>query len=71
MREIVGILERKDTSEYLRLAKKALKVRRILAIFRPALTGVVALGSATTPAIWAVMLAIIAMLKYHTSSRDT
>jgi hypothetical protein len=47
MREIVGILERKDTSEYLRLAKKALKVRRILAIFRPALTGVVALGSAT------------------------
>lgn len=35
MREIVGILERKDTSEYLRLAKKALKVSRILAISRP------------------------------------
>jgi hypothetical protein len=43
MREIVGILERKDTSE----------------------------GSATTPATWVVMLAVIAMLKYHTSPRDT
>uniref|UniRef100_A0A7N2R5I2 F-box protein n=1 Tax=Quercus lobata TaxID=97700 RepID=A0A7N2R5I2_QUELO len=63
MREIVGVLKRKDVVEYLRLSQKALKVNKILAISGPLLTGLAALGSCflgTTHGAWAVMLAVIA-----------
>ena len=63
MREIVGVLKRKDAAEYLRLSQKALKVNKILAISGPLLTGLAALGSSflgTTHGAWAVMLAVIA-----------
>ena len=63
MREIVGVLKRKDAAEYLRLSQKALKVNKILAISGPLLTGLAGLGSSflgTTHGAWAVMLAVIA-----------
>ena len=46
MREIVGVLKRKDTEDYLRLGKTALKVNKILAISGPLLTGIAACGTA-------------------------
>lgn len=63
MREIVGILKRKDVVEYLRLSETALKFSRIFAISGPLLTGLASLGSAfvgTTHGAWAVMIAVIA-----------
>ncbi|KAG7962944.1 hypothetical protein I3843_09G093000 [Carya illinoinensis] len=62
MREIAGILKRKDVAEYLKLSKKALKVSGILAISGPLLTAVGALGSAFVGTIHgtpAVMFAVI------------
>ncbi|KAJ4981000.1 hypothetical protein NE237_031837 [Protea cynaroides] len=46
MKQIVGVLKRKDTEEYVRLGKLALKVNKILAISGPLLTGLAAVGSA-------------------------
>ncbi|KAF8414107.1 hypothetical protein HHK36_002106 [Tetracentron sinense] len=46
MREIVGVLKRKDTEEYVRLSKIVLKINKILAISGPLLTGLAAVGSA-------------------------
>ncbi|RVW45930.1 putative F-box protein [Vitis vinifera] len=46
MREVVGVLKRKDTEDYLRLGKIALKVNKILAISGPLLTGLSACGTA-------------------------
>lgn len=46
MREIVGVIERNDVADYLRLSRKALRANRILAVCGPLLTGVGALGSA-------------------------
>ncbi|KAF3451740.1 hypothetical protein FNV43_RR07836 [Rhamnella rubrinervis] len=63
MREIAGIIERKDVADYLRLSEKALKVNKFLAIFGPVLTGIGALGSAlvgTSHGVWAIMLGVIA-----------
>ncbi|KAH8512282.1 hypothetical protein H0E87_009493 [Populus deltoides] len=60
MREIVGVLKRKDKADYLRLSEKALKAHKMLAFSGPLLTGLGALGSAfvgtTNP--WAVILGV-------------
>ncbi|KAJ9136371.1 hypothetical protein P3X46_033456 [Hevea brasiliensis] len=60
MREIVGVLKRKDKEDYLRLGEVALKVNKILAISGPLLTGLAAMGSAfvgTNP--WAVIVGVV------------
>ncbi|XP_022716877.1 probable F-box protein At4g22030 [Durio zibethinus] len=46
MKEIVGIVKRKDTEEYMRLSKLVLKINKILAISGPLFTGIAAVGSA-------------------------
>ncbi|EXB77059.1 hypothetical protein L484_014187 [Morus notabilis] len=46
MREICGVIERKDLEDYLRLSKKALNLNKVLAISGPVLTGLAALGTA-------------------------
>ncbi|XP_021288181.1 probable F-box protein At4g22030 [Herrania umbratica] len=46
MKEIVGILKRKDTEEYIRLSQIVLKINKTLAICGPFFTGIAALGSA-------------------------
>lgn len=62
MREIAGIIERKDVADYLRLSEKALKVNKFLAISGPVLTGIGALGSAlmgTSYGMWAIIFGVI------------
>ncbi|KAA8520112.1 hypothetical protein F0562_014368 [Nyssa sinensis] len=46
MRKIVGVLNRKDKKDYLRLGEKALKINKLLAISGPLLTGLAAAGFA-------------------------
>ncbi|XP_059636172.1 probable F-box protein At4g22030 [Cornus florida] len=46
MREVVGVVQRKDKADYLRLGEKALKISKALAISGPLLTGLAAVGSA-------------------------
>ncbi|XWS09780.1 hypothetical protein CRYUN_Cryun39dG0018600 [Craigia yunnanensis] len=46
MKEIVELLKRKDTEEYIRLSKIVLKINKILAICGPLFTGIAAVGSA-------------------------
>ncbi|KAF8414098.1 hypothetical protein HHK36_002097 [Tetracentron sinense] len=46
MRQIVEVLKRKDTAEYVKLSKLVLKINKILAISGPLLTGIAAAGSA-------------------------
>ncbi|KAA8520118.1 hypothetical protein F0562_014374 [Nyssa sinensis] len=64
MREIVGVLKRKDKADYLRLGEKALKINKVLAISGPLLTGLAAVGSAfvgsPSHGSWAVMLGCVA-----------
>lgn len=64
MREIVQVLKRKDTEDYMRLGKLALKMNKTLAISGPLLTGIAAIGSAFVgPApndSWAVIVAVVA-----------
>ena len=63
MREIVGVLKRKDTEDYLRLGKVALKVNKILAISGPLLTGMAACGTALmgpSHGSWAAILGVVA-----------
>ncbi|XP_015899158.3 probable F-box protein At4g22030 [Ziziphus jujuba] len=45
MKEIVGVVRRKDSEEYVRLSKMALKVSKVLAFSGPLLTGFAAVGS--------------------------
>nr|XP_009798461.1 PREDICTED: probable F-box protein At4g22030 [Nicotiana sylvestris] len=59
MREIMGILEKKDQEEYIRLGKKALKLNKILAICGPLITGLGAIGSAFVGS-WAAVVGIVA-----------
>nr|XP_016453595.1 PREDICTED: probable F-box protein At4g22030 [Nicotiana tabacum] len=64
MKEIMGVLGRKDQEEYIRLGKKALKLNKFLAISGPFLTGLAAIGSAfvgSSPShgSWAAMLGIV------------
>ncbi|XP_043693142.1 probable F-box protein At4g22030 [Telopea speciosissima] len=66
MRQIVGVLKRKDTEEYVRLSKLALKINKALAISGPLLTGIAAVGSAFVGSSsqhqgpWAVFLGVTA-----------
>ncbi|KAF8391563.1 hypothetical protein HHK36_023869 [Tetracentron sinense] len=46
MRNIIQVLKRKDTEEYVRLSKLVLKINKILAISGPLLTAIAAVGSA-------------------------
>ncbi|KAM7506275.1 hypothetical protein LguiB_005179 [Lonicera macranthoides] len=46
MREISGVMKRKDKDDYLRLGEKALKLNKVLAISGPLLTGLAAVGAA-------------------------
>nr|XP_016460254.1 PREDICTED: probable F-box protein At4g22030 [Nicotiana tabacum] len=64
MKEIMGVLGRKDQEEYIRLGKKAIKLNKFLAISGPLLTGLAAIGSAfvdSSPShgSWAAMLGIV------------
>ncbi|CAK9176052.1 unnamed protein product [Ilex paraguariensis] len=63
MREIVGIMERKDKADYLRLSEKAVKLNKALAITGPLLTGLAAVGSAfagSSPhGSWAAVLGVV------------
>ncbi|KAA8523654.1 hypothetical protein F0562_010077 [Nyssa sinensis] len=52
MKGVVGVLKRKDSAEYLRLSKMALKLNKILAICGPLLTGLAAVGSAFVGVPW-------------------
>ena len=64
MREVVGVLKRKDAAEYVRLSKLVLKVNKILAICGPLFTGIAAMGSAMVGSSpwngsWAVVLGVV------------
>ncbi|XP_059295020.1 probable F-box protein At4g22030 [Lycium ferocissimum] len=63
MKEIMGVLGRKDQEEYIRLGEKALKLNKFLAISGPLLTGLAAVGSAlaghSTHGSWAAMLGVV------------
>ncbi|XP_073300028.1 probable F-box protein At4g22030 [Primulina huaijiensis] len=62
MREIVNVMRIKDREDYLRLANKALKLNKVLAITAPILTGLAAVGSSLVGSPshggWAVMLGV-------------
>ncbi|CAK9153545.1 unnamed protein product [Ilex paraguariensis] len=64
MREVVGVLKRKDKADYLRLGGKALKLNQILAITGPLLTGLAAVGTAFIGSpfhgSWAAGLGVVA-----------
>nr|XP_009591096.1 probable F-box protein At4g22030 [Nicotiana tomentosiformis] len=64
MKEIMGVLGRKDQEEYISMGKKALKLNKFLAISGPFLTGLAAIGSAfvdSSPShgSWAAMVGIV------------
>ncbi|KAK6797728.1 hypothetical protein RDI58_005430 [Solanum bulbocastanum] len=63
MKEIMGVLGRKDQEEYISLGKKALKLNKFLAMSGPLLTGLAAIGSAfadhSPHGSWAAMLGIV------------
>ncbi|KAF5948895.1 hypothetical protein HYC85_014852 [Camellia sinensis] len=60
MREVVGVLKRKDSQEYLRLSKLVLKVNKVLAICGPCFTGLAAIGSAFVgTSSWAVVMGVV------------
>ncbi|XP_073049287.1 probable F-box protein At4g22030 [Primulina eburnea] len=63
MKEIVNVMRTKDKEDYVKLANKALKLNKILAISAPILTGLAAVGSSLvgTPSHggWAVMLGVL------------
>ncbi|KAM3362655.1 putative F-box protein [Capsicum galapagoense] len=63
MKEIKGVLGRKDQEEYIRLGGKALKLNKFLAMSGPLLTGLAAVGSAfaghSPHGSWAAMLGIV------------
>ncbi|XVF87766.1 hypothetical protein PTKIN_Ptkin18bG0147000 [Pterospermum kingtungense] len=63
MRQVVGVLEKKDLAEYIRLGSKALKLNKVLAISGPIITVLGALGSTfvgTTHCSWPVMMGVMA-----------
>lgn len=63
MREVVGVMKRKDSAEYLRLSKLVLKLNKVLALSGPWLTGLAAVGSTLVgiPWVgsWAVVLGVV------------
>lgn len=67
MKQVVGVLEKKDLAEYMRLGRKALKLNKVLAISGPLLTLLGAFGSSFVGSSsshlhssWPVMMGIIA-----------
>ncbi|XP_044497723.1 probable F-box protein At4g22030 [Mangifera indica] len=63
MREIIQVLKRKDTDDYMRLGNLVLKINKILAISGPLLTSIAAVGSAfvgSPHGSWAAVLAVVA-----------
>ncbi|XVF27914.1 hypothetical protein REPUB_Repub14bG0150500 [Reevesia pubescens] len=63
MRQVLGVLEKKDFTGYIKLGSKALKLNKILAISGPLLTFLGALGSSfvgTTHSSWPMMMGVIA-----------
>ncbi|GMJ14575.1 F-Box/DUF295 Brassiceae-specific 27 [Hibiscus trionum] len=63
MKQIVGVLKKKDLAEYIDLGKKALKLNKMLATSGPLLTLLGALGSScvgTTHCSWPVMIGVVA-----------
>ncbi|KAK1375113.1 putative petal formation-expressed [Heracleum sosnowskyi] len=64
MKEIVGVLNKNDKADYLRLGEKALKINKVMAKAGPLLTGIAAVGSAfvgsPSHGSWAVMLGVAA-----------
>ncbi|XP_044494917.1 probable F-box protein At4g22030 [Mangifera indica] len=63
MREIIQVLKRKDTDDYMRLGNLVLKINKILAISGPLLTSIAAVGSAfvgSPHGSWAAVLAVAA-----------
>ncbi|KAG6776791.1 hypothetical protein POTOM_016579 [Populus tomentosa] len=61
MREVIEVIKRKDSEDYMRLGNLALKVNKILAISGPLLTGIAAAGSAFVGhGSWAAIVAVTA-----------
>ncbi|GAV73223.1 hypothetical protein CFOL_v3_16709 [Cephalotus follicularis] len=61
MREIVQVLKRKDSEEYMKLGNLVLKVNKVLAISGPLLTGIAAAGSAFVGnGSWGAVVAVVA-----------
>lgn len=64
MKEIVGVLNKNDKADYLRLGEKALKINKVMAKAGPLLTGLAAVGSAfvgsPSHGSWAVVLGVAA-----------
>ncbi|KAJ6706787.1 F-BOX PROTEIN WITH A DOMAIN PROTEIN [Salix viminalis] len=61
MREVIEVIRRKDSEDYMRLGNLALKVNKILAIAGPLLTGIAAAGSAFVGHVpWAAVVAVTA-----------
>ncbi|KAK8575434.1 hypothetical protein V6N13_033329 [Hibiscus sabdariffa] len=63
MKQVVGLLKKKDLAEYINLGNKALKLNKMLAISGSLLTLLGALGSScvgTTHCSWPVMIGVIA-----------
>ncbi|KAJ0016499.1 hypothetical protein Pint_09878 [Pistacia integerrima] len=63
MREIIEVLKRKDTEDYMRLGNLALNINKILAISGPFLTGIAAVVSAfvgSPHGSWAAAVAVAA-----------
>lgn len=62
MKEIVEVLRKKDSEDYMRLGDIALKINKILAISGPLLTGIAAMASALTcegSCSWAPLMAVL------------
>lgn len=59
MREVVGVMKRKDSAEYLRLSKLVLKVNKVLALSGPWLTGLAAVGSTLVGIPWVGSWAVV------------
>ena len=61
MREVIEVIKRKDSEDYMRLGNLALKVNKILAVSGPLLTGIAAAGSAFVGhGSWAAIVAVTA-----------
>ncbi|KAF2304705.1 hypothetical protein GH714_037541 [Hevea brasiliensis] len=72
MREIIEVIKRKDTEDYMRLGNLALKINKILAISGPLLTGIAAAGSAFVGnGSWAAIVAVAAEESIESSLEET
>ncbi|OMO76843.1 putative F-box protein [Corchorus capsularis] len=64
MRQVLGVLEKKDVAGYIKLGSIALKLNKVLAISGPLLTSLGALGSCfigtSTHSSWPVMMGVMA-----------